>query len=436
MSERKGSATFDAALAFIIRILSAGLVFGLQVLLARLMNGAEYGGAVALWTWLIAIGSFGAIGFAEASVRFLPRYHARGRETRVRNYWRFGLATVAVTSTGLAILAMIPALLLRGEAPSSLIFFYVALGLPFIAVEYYLEGVARSFGWFRLTTVPVYIVRPILIGGICLALASAGVELTLAVVGAVMVGAMAAVSCALMLAIAWRLHSPERAAPSTFGQKRLWIRAALPLVLVSGLEDLATSSDVLILSLLMPMEDVGVYFAAARVLALANFVHYAIYLVSGRAFALALADRGGDALQDSVLETARLTFWTTLAALAVTLAAGPFLLAAFGEAFVSGYGVMVILAAGVLARSIAGQAGELLIVSGRQRQAATIAGSALVLNAALAFVLIPGFGLHGAAAATALTLAARTAVLTLFIRRSFGFRAVALGLPRLRVPAA
>ena len=77
MSERRGAAT-DAAIAFAIRALSAGLVFALQILLARLMHQAEYGRAVALWTWLIAIGSFGALGLAEASVRFLPRYRARG----------------------------------------------------------------------------------------------------------------------------------------------------------------------------------------------------------------------------------------------------------------------------------------------------------------------------------------------------------------------
>lgn len=437
MSERGRGAATDAAIAFTVRVLSAGLVFALQVLLARLMHQAEYGLTVALWTWLIAIGSFGALGFAEASVRFLPRYHTRGRSHAVQHYWRFGLSAVLAASTGLAAVAVLVAFAHGTRESPALVVLYVGLGLPFIAMEYYLEGVARSFGWFRLTTVPIYIVRPLLIGAACLALSLGGFELTFAVVGAVVVSSMAAVSAALTLLIAFRLPRDATAPPSPKPRMRtLWLRAALPLLLVSGLEDLFANADILILSVLMPPEDVGIYFAAVRVLALANFVHFALYFVSGRAFALALAERGGGRLQESVIETARLTFWSTLVALAATLAIGPLLLGAFGEGFRSGYGVMAILAGGILARAMAGQAGELLIVSGRQRQALVIAGGAFFTNAALCLALVPAYGLKGAAFATALSMAVRSAALIAVVRRGMGIHAMSLALPTLRVRAS
>ena len=72
MSELRRSAV-DAALALLIRVAGAGLVFGLQILLARLMPMDGYGGFVTLWTWMLAVGSFAALGVAESSVRFLPR---------------------------------------------------------------------------------------------------------------------------------------------------------------------------------------------------------------------------------------------------------------------------------------------------------------------------------------------------------------------------
>src|SRR5690554_4672144 len=206
MSERSSGGAVEAALAFAIRVLSAVLMLGLQVLLARLMPLDSYGGYVAAWTWMLALGSFAALGFAESSVRFLPRYRARGQEARLRAYWRFGLSLVMAVSTGLAVIAAVLAHMLGADGGPGLLVLLVGLGLPFLALEYYLEGIARSFGWFRLATVPVYIIRPLLIGAICLALVQAGMVLTLPLVGAILIAAMALVAIGVALVIAGRLR--------------------------------------------------------------------------------------------------------------------------------------------------------------------------------------------------------------------------------------
>lgn len=419
----------DAAIAFGIRVLSAGLVFGLQVLLARLMPLEGYGGFVTLWTWLLAVGSFAALGFAESSVRFLPRYRARGREAQVRAYWRYGFRAVLLGSLVLALLTLILAFLLGSSTEPGLIILYVALGLPFLAVEYYLEGVARSFGWYRLTTVPVYIVRPLLIGMICLTIYASGVPLTLHVVGAAVVGAMALVSCGLALVLARRMNGANIVRKPVPGSGSLWLRASLPLLLVSGLEDLLAYCDVLILSLMLPGEEVGLYFAAARALALTNFVYYAMYLVSGRRFALDMADADKQRLQQSVRDASRLTFWLTIVAVAMTLAAGPLLLRAFGPAFVAAYPVMAILAVGHIARAASGQAGELLVVAGRQRESILLGLAALALNVALTVALVLSFGILGAAIGTALALTGRSVALAWVVKRTTGINAISLRLP-------
>ena len=436
MSEAR-SGVLDAAIALAIRVLSAGLVFGLQVLLARLMPQDGYGGFVTLWTWMLALGSFAALGFAESSIRFLPRYHLRGRVGALRNYWRFGLAVVLGASLILMVIAVGLALGLGVGDGAGLLVLLVALGLPFLAIEYYLEGVARSFGWFRLAAVPVYILRPILIGLACMGLSAAGLVLTLPVVGAVMVGSMALVTAGLTLVLWRRLAAiaPAMAVPGC-GQRRLWLMASLPLLLLSGLEDLAGYGDVLVLSLLAEPEAVGIYFAAARSLALAGFVAYAMTLVAGRRFALDLAGKSRAELQNSILDNTRLTFWATLAAVGLALMAGPFLLGAFGEAFVAGYGVMFVLGGGMVLRAMAGQAGEALIVLGRQREGIWVAFVVLAVTAGLGFVLVPALGIMGAAWASAAAMACRTLALVLVLRRSEGLRVLALGFPRIGRVAA
>jgi O-antigen/teichoic acid export membrane protein len=438
MSDRDGESRggfADAAVAFAIRVLGAGLVFVLQVLLARLMDLDGYGNYVTLWTWLMVVGNFGAFGFAESSVRFLPRYRARAREDRVHEFWRFGFRTVIAGSLALGVVAIAVSRLAGDAATPALIALYVGLALPFLAVEVYLEGVARSFGWFRLTIVPVYVLRPLLVGGACLALHFSGTAMTLALVGAVVVAATAAISCGLALVIARRL-GPKPGAAAEPARRRLWLRAAAPLLLVSCLDDLLTYADVIILGLMLRPEDVAVYFAAARTLALANFVFYAMYFVSGRGFALALAGADRDRLQARVLEASRLTFWLTLAAVGITLAAGRPLLGAFGTAFLDGWPVMLVLAAGLVAKALAGQAGEVLVVTGRQRENIALGAGVLAANVAFTVALVPALGVVGAAAGTALAMALRALALVLIVRRTAGLRIVALGLPALGIRAA
>jgi O-antigen/teichoic acid export membrane protein len=431
MSERTSGA-LDVAIALAIRVASAALIFGLQVLLARLMPAEGYGGFVTLWTWMLALGSFAALGFAESSVRFLPRYHLRGQAVAIGQYWRFGLGVVIGASVALALATVGAAITMGAGDGAGLTVLLVALGLPFLAIEYYLEGVARSFGWFRLAAVPVYIVRPVLIGLTCVGLSLAGIELQLPVVGAVLIGSMAAVAIGLALLLARRLRgiADDRKAPSK-RQKRLWLMDSLPLLLLSGLEDLTSYADVLMLTLLAEPEAVGIYFAAARSLALAGFVAYAMTLVAGRRFALDLAGRSRSELQASMIESTRLTLWATIAAVALALLAGPFLLAAFGPEFVAGQAVMWMLGGGMVLRALGGQAGEAMIVLGRQREGLMVGLVVLAVTAALALVLVPLFGIVGAALASAVAMAMRTLALALVLWRTEGLRVVAAGFPRI-----
>ncbi len=305
----------------------------------------------------------------------------------------------------------------------------VALGLPFLAMEYFLEGVARSFGWFRLAAVPVYIIRPADRGVLPRAIRGRR-DARPAGGGCGARGRDGAGDGGLALVLARRISkvAPEgsRSAP---GQKRLWLMASLPLLVLSGLEDLTSYADVLMLSLLADSEEVAIYFAAARSLALAGFVAYAMTLVFGRRFALDRAGRSRAELQASITQSTRVTLWATILAVCAALVAGPILLGAFGPEFLAGYGVMAVLGAGMVVRAMAGQAGEALIVLGRQRAGMAVGLCVLMVTAGLALVLVPAWGILGAAAASAAAMAVRTVALTLVLKRLENLDILALAPP-------
>lgn len=426
---RGRSSAIDAAIALLIRVLGAGLVFGLQVLLARLLPGEGYGGYVTVWTWMLSLGSFAAMGFAESSVRFLPRYTQRHRLQALFEYWQFGLAVVLIV--GAAIIAIALGIWLGAGLDGPLLtIVLVAIGLPVLGLEYYLEGIARSMGWFRLAAVPVYILRPILIGGSCLGLSAAGVTLTLPIVGGVLIGCMGMIALLLLGLVTRRLNRLAGGARGASNkQRRLWLRASLPLLLLSGLEDLTSYSDILVLSLLSEPEVVGLYFAAARTLALAGFVAYAMTLVSGHRFAMDLASSNRTELQSSILEATRLTFWATLAAVGVTLLAAPWLLAAFGSGYLAGQSVMVVLGLGMVARAMSGQSAEALVVLGRQREGLLVALGVVAVTVVGALALVPELGALGAAIASAIAMACRTVALAVLLWQREGLKVLSLGAP-------
>lgn len=429
----------DAAIAFAIRVGSAGLVFLLQVFLARMMDLGDYGSYVTAWTWLVMLGAFAPLGIAESAVRFLPRYRARGRHGSAKAFYRFGLRTVLLASVLIAGVAVI--LAMAGDWLDNrvgLMMLMVGAGLPFLATQNFLEGVARAHGWYRLTSVPIYLLRPLIIIGGCAAVYFAGAALDLPTVSLVIVAAMALVCIGLLVAVSRAMaREPQAESPQSItGSRRVWFKASVPLMLVSGVEDLLIYSDVLVLGLLLDPDQVSIYFAAARALALANFVYYAFYFVSARGFSIsnALADR--EKLQEAVWATTRATFWFTALAVAATLVAGPWLLAAFGESFAAGYTSMWILGAGLTLRAVAGQSAELLITTGRQRDILIASMTALVFNVGLSFLLVPHYGIEGAAAATALAMGVRAIMLCLAVRNSLNLSVVSFGLPSLRFTAA
>jgi O-antigen/teichoic acid export membrane protein len=112
------------------------------------------------------------------------------------------------------------------------------------------------------------------------------------------------------------------------------------------------------------------------------------------------------------------------------LAAGWPLLWLFGSKFVSGYHLMFILAIGVLARASVGPGERLLNMLGEQRACTLVAGSAFLINIVLCFVLIPHYGVEGAAASTSFAFVFESILLFYVTRRRLGFHIFVFGRPK------
>jgi O-antigen/teichoic acid export membrane protein len=202
---------------------------------------------------------------------------------------------------------------------------------------------------------------------------------------------------------------------------------SLPILLVESFYLLLSYTDVLVLQQFVSSDEVGVYFAVVKTLALVSFIHYAMSATTAHRFTEYHAAGDKDRLAAYVTHAIKWTFWPSLAATLILLALGKPLLWLFGPQFTSGYDIMFIAAIGLVVRAAIGPVERLLNMLGHQHICAVAYASAFVMNLVLCLVLVPKFGGHGAAAATSIALTFETILLFWIVRQRLGLHVLAFG---------
>ncbi len=103
------------------------------------------------------------------------------------------------------------------------------------------------------------------------------------------------------------------------------------------------------------------------------------------------------------------------------------LLTVFGADFVSGATALAILSAAQIINAGMGSVGLLLVMTGHERDTATGVGIAAVMNVALNALLIPVWGIEGAAIATAISVATWNILLAVWVYQRLGIYTTAAG---------
>ena len=417
-----------AGTIFMIRIVSAALAYLSQILLARWMSGSDYGVYVYVWTWVLLLGSMMDLGISGSAQKIIPEHRARGEQALLRGFlsgsrWM----TFTVSAVVSLLLAGLVKLLSRSIDANAILPLYIGcITLPAFVVANTQDGIARSHDWMRLGLMPQFIVRQALIIGITAGVLALGLDLGAT---AAMLASAAAVWIAMigqMMVLNLRLggHVEPGAKAYDFGG---WLAISLPILMVEGFYLLLSYTDVLMLQQFRSSEEVGVYFAVVKTLALVSFIHYAMSATTAHRFAEyhAIGDRAR--LAAYLAHAIKWTFWPSLAATVLLLACGKPLLWLFGPQFVTGYDIMFVAAVGLVVRSAIGPVERLLNMLGHQHICALAYALAFVMNVVLCITLIPRFGGHGAAAATSISLGFETVLLFWIVRKRLGLHVLAFG---------
>ncbi len=403
------------------RLAGAALAYAAQVLAARYLGQEGFGVYALAVVWVTLLGHLSVGGTNAALCRYVAQALARGDHATVRGFVRFGIvfalgAGASIAAAAIAVVTLVPGLV------SNIYILPLAIGflaVPLLAIQDNLEAIARSLHRPLLGIGPAYVVRQgvsvLLFAG--LALSPAVPSPALALFGAIG-GILAGIAVQVVLLRAALRHAvppgPRRYAVG------IWLRTALPIALVDATELLVLNADVLVVGLFLPPESVAIYFAATRIAQILDYVRYSGSAATAQRFAALAATGSQSELHRLIALVTIATSALALAGALVLWAAAPLLLTLFGPDFAPAAWLVPLLAAGIVTACICGPGEDVLTMLGQERACALSFGLALVVNLVLLFLLVPAFGLAGAAIASAATMACRSLLLAAYAYARLG----------------
>jgi O-antigen/teichoic acid export membrane protein len=165
--------------------------------------------------------------------------------------------------------------------------------------------------------------------------------------------------------------------------------------------------------------DAGVYAATTRIGTLVLFGLTAVNSILAPMISELYTRGDMEGLRRTVTRGAWLGAAVAVPTLAALALLGVELLGLFGEGFTEGYTPLLILLVGYGANALAGSVGFLMTMTGHHLQALRILALSAGLNLALNALLIPLYGMAGAAVATAVSMVLWNGLMLAYVWRRF-----------------
>ena len=199
----------------------------------------------------------------------------------------------------------------------------------------------------------------------------------------------------------WRRQTYHKAADevSPVSNKEM-LKTALPLLMASAVFFFMNWTDRIMLGFMASQKDLGVYEVAFKISQLGNMVIFAINTIAAPKFSEFFGKGEMDQFKKMAQQTTGLIVLATLPVIVIILLFPEFLLNIFGAAFIEGKTSLYILAGRTFFTAATGSVVIILNMTGKQKASQFILLIAGILNIGLNYMLIPLYGMHGAAIAT------------------------------------
>ena len=424
----KLSASFDAqmreilrgaGISVLLRVIGAGLGFAFNVVLARLVGAEGTGLYVIAFSLVSTVAIMGRMGLDTAALRLVAAHHSAGNHDEIIKISSVAVRLGIVASLFLTAVFYFLAPFLaqyafsKPELVQPLRLMSLAV-LPLTLMMLYSE-MLKAVKRIRDSQLVQVALVPLL--SLCMLFFFGK---TFGVNGAVLSYAVGAIGTAFVGFLLWKRTATGSVKIIGFEGARELLSLGIPLMWVNILLALGAWTDTMILGIMRPAAEVGIYSAASRTAMLTSLILVAVNNVVAPKFA-ALYNRGDlSGLARLAIQSARLTLLFAAPMLLVIAVVPETILGIFGSGFKAGADVLLILLAGQFVNAASGSVGQILAMTGHAVVLRNITIIFTLFNIVLNVLLIKVWGLIGAAITTTTTGVLLNVAAIYYVRKILG----------------
>jgi O-antigen/teichoic acid export membrane protein len=182
------------------------------------------------------------------------------------------------------------------------------------------------------------------------------------------------------------------------------LSVSTPMLISGSLSVFLGLIDITILGILKTSSEVGIYSVAVKLSSVAMMALVAINTIAAPKFAEFWGKGDKKGLTKIAQQSTKLIFWTSLPVLLVFLIFPSSILEIFGPGFKVGAIALIMLTIGQFINAISGSVGYILAMTGFQVFLQNGMIASIIINIILNLLLVPKYGINGAAFASMITL--------------------------------
>jgi len=383
-------------------------VYGYTFLLARMLPVSELGEYFLMFTIINILGLASMVGLDLGVVRYVALYAGENRLGLARKTLRagivFGIPVALLFTAGLIIAA--PYLgdqFFNGNEAAVFGLRIFALVIPFMVA-------ARLF---NATTQGMHQMKyQVLSRDVGEQIAKISISATVLVLGVGLIGVvwanLASVTIAAGMALVFALivlSGPVENDDADARPAMDVLKYSYPLALANILIAVTLWIDTLMLGYLGTTEDVGFYGVALKIAQFGAKIIMAFIIVFMPVIADLWNRKKAEELKELYMTVSRWIFTLSFPIFLIIVLFSDAIMRIFGSGFVAGSGALVILAAGQMITATTGAAGLMILMSGHSKLELFNVVMNLTVNVVLCLLLIPDYGVLGAAIAHMAALA-------------------------------
>lgn len=400
----------------LVKLMGVALGFLVTVVMARALGAAELGVYTYAFTVVMIASVLSRLGFDNLIIRRISSLRPEKKFSAIKSLLRS--STIATTGMSLIIGCVggwyFYDIVDKANAYRYTLIIGLLLVLPLLSIAYIQRANLNGLKLAALSELPITVIRHLLVIVVVFVTIISGMTYR-----AEEMMLLTAMVFAVVVILGYFLVS--RSLPGDYRDSKgaidlvSWSRQSLPFMIINASNTLNQRLDILFLGLLSTPSQVGVYAVVSRLLPAISFASGVVNTTLKPHISELYSAGDRKPLQSIIFSTSIAVFGFTAGVSLLLAFFGAQILSIFGDDFIAGYIILLILLVGKIVAVLSGPVAIVLVMCDQQKLVSTVELISNVFYAVLLLLLVKSFGAVGAAIATSSVWICRNAVLFYFV---------------------